>query len=482
MSVKSYKKYLVIMAGMGGLLYGIDIGFIAAAYPYIEFSGNYTTEQLGLIVGLVLWGTVFSSLFAGQLSEWLGRKKLIILSALLFSLSIPICCISGFFPGGNFILIATGRLLQGVAGGLIGVVVPMYLAECLSADERGKGTAMFQLILTFGLVFAALVGLVVTHVVGPAHAPDAGQSIPPATLSSWTGAWQTMFLSAIIPGIILFFGAFKLKESPRWLYKMNRHDEALKSLEANNQKAEAKKIYDQMVKIEKEELAIKKSNKEVAKKESIFKKKYILPFLLTCIVLVLTQATGMNSVLNYSVAIFRETGMEGEFANWSDLAIKVVNFVVTLIAVYLVDRKGRRFLLKIGVGGIVIGELGIATMFFLMTSSIIETTYTTGIISTIFFFVFVAGFAFGPGVCVWLVLSELMPTRIRANGMAIAMILNQAVSASIASVFPLWVQNTGMEWVFIVLAAFSCIYFLVVCLFVPETKGKTLEEISKFFK
>lgn len=127
---------------------------------------------------------MFSSLFAGQLAEWFGRKKIIILSALFFTISIPICCASGFFPGGNFALLAFGRILQGASGGLIGVVVPMYLAECLDAESRGSGTAMFQLILTLGLVFAALVGLIVTTVIGPAYAPEAGQTLDAQTLGS----------------------------------------------------------------------------------------------------------------------------------------------------------------------------------------------------------------------------------------------------------------------------------------------------------
>lgn len=125
-----------------------------------------------------------SSLFAGQLAEWFGRKKIIILSALFFGISIPICCASGYFPGGNFGLLAFGRILQGASGGLIGVVVPMYLAECLDAERRGSGTAMFQLILTLGLVFAAIVGLVVTSIVGPAYTPEPGQTLSVQTLDS----------------------------------------------------------------------------------------------------------------------------------------------------------------------------------------------------------------------------------------------------------------------------------------------------------
>ena len=161
MTVKGYAKYLMVMAGLGGLLYGIDVGVIAAALPYIEKTSSYTSQQLSFVVSAVLLGSVLSSLFAGALAEWLGRKKVILISALCFTLSIPIICASVLFENG-FMCLTLGRILQGASAGLVGVVVPMYLAECLDADSRGKGTGMFQLLLTIGLVFAAVIGLAVT--------------------------------------------------------------------------------------------------------------------------------------------------------------------------------------------------------------------------------------------------------------------------------------------------------------------------------
>lgn len=151
-SVRSYATYLMVMAGLGGLLYGIDVGVIAAAVPYIEKTSSYTPQEISIVVAAVLFGSVLSSLFAGMLAEWLGRKKVIILSAFLFTLSIPVIC----FSDGSFAMLMGGRILQGASAGLVGVVVPMYLAECLDANSRGKGTGMFQLLLTVGLVFAAV--------------------------------------------------------------------------------------------------------------------------------------------------------------------------------------------------------------------------------------------------------------------------------------------------------------------------------------
>ena len=194
-SVKRYALYLMVMAGLGGLLYGIDVGVIAAALPYIEKTSSYTPQELAIVVAAVLFGSVLSSLFAGMLAEWLGRKKVIIISALLFTLSIPVIC----FSNGVFEMLMGGRILQGASAGLVGVVVPMYLAECLDANSRGKGTGMFQFMLTVGLVFAALIGLVTTMWVGAADDPT-------VTAESKTMAWQVIFWCSAIPGLILFFG------------------------------------------------------------------------------------------------------------------------------------------------------------------------------------------------------------------------------------------------------------------------------------
>ena len=544
-SVRRYAKYLLIMAGLGGLIYGVDVGVIAAALPYIRNTANYGKWELGFVVSAVLWGSVVSSLFAGSLSEWLGRKKIIIASAFCFFISIPVICLSGLFDGGNFLLLTVGRTLQGASAGLVGVVVPMYLAECLDSDSRGKGTGMFQLLLTIGLAFAAVIGLVVTGWVGDSDKvikekaiehnvivfeqkvdeagepvfQDAEKKVPvyvldesgapkpkldkdgkkqadtdrvdfamikawvaPDQIKGWAVAWQTIFLCSAIPGLILFLGAFWLRESPRWLYKRGRKDEALASLAANNGEEKARLILDEMIAADKAAEAEKAAIAQAAKGDSLLQRKYVYPFLLAVTILACNQTTGINSVLNYTVDIFKATGMEGVFANFSDLAIKLVNVFMTIVACAIVDRKGRKFLLKLGTSGIILGLCGVATTFLLITKGVVAASMTTGIVATAFFFMFIAFYAVGPGVCVWLALSELMPTRIRATGMSIAMIINQGVSAGIATIFPAWKDAWGFPAVFYCLAGFTVVYFVTAAFFLPETKGRTLEEIEQYFK
>ena len=479
MTVKGYAKFLLIMAGLGGLLYGVDVGVIAAALPYIERTSTFNQAEIGWIVGMALWGSLPSSLVAGLLAEWFGRKKMIVASALLSLISIPVICASGFFEGGNFWMMVGGRAMQGAAAGLFGVIVPMYLAECLDADSRGKGTGMFQLLLTIGLVFVAVIGFVVTSFVGDSVKVVEGKAVAngveaaavtfemikswvePAQISSWVHAWQMIFLFSCVPGIILFLGAFRLKESSRWLYRKGRKDEALASLAANNGEEKAK---------------------NAAATDSLFQKKYVIPFILAVVILACNQTTGINSVLNYTVTIFQKTGMQGAFANVSDVAIKIMNCVMTVVACALVDKKGRKFLLKLGTGGIIVGLCGVGTIFLAISKGWCAASMTTGVLATVFFFMFIGFYAVGPGVCVWLALTELMPTRIRANGMAIAMIINQGVSAGIATIFPKWCTWTNDNGsVFFVLAGFTVIYFITAAFFLPETKGRTLEEVEQYF-
>jgi SP family myo-inositol transporter-like MFS transporter 13 len=151
---RGYNQFLLLVAGLGGLLYGIDVGIIGGALPYLEATSHLNASEQSAIVAAVLLGSVFSTLFAGLFADWMGRKPLMILSGVAFAISIPVIALSqGYAP------VLLGRLLQGMSGGLIGVVVPLYLAECLSASNRGKGTGIFQWLLTLGIVAAALVGI-----------------------------------------------------------------------------------------------------------------------------------------------------------------------------------------------------------------------------------------------------------------------------------------------------------------------------------
>lgn len=580
-------RYLLFIAGMGGLLYGIDLGIIAGALPYLEAtasaSWHLTTQQLSFVVAAVLLGSVLSALFAGALSDLIGRRSVMFLSGALFTASIPIMALaSGYWP------LLLGRLLQGVSGGLIGVAVPLYLAEVLSPERRGRGMAMFQLLLTIGLVVAAVIGLYQAHVVDAAtesvrQLADAEQQRILYEVKDH--AWRTIFWSCLLPGLVFTAGSLLLSESPRWLARRGRTAQARTALQRTLPSAQVESTLQLM------QAQTDADNSGAQDRDSLLSRRYVRPFLLACIILACTQATGMNSILAYVVNILNHAGLPGAVANWGDVTVKVVNALMTVVALVLVDRKGRKFLLMLGSGGIVLALLAMATLFVQAERGQVDVrpalvqqvegdgltlkldaaqwqqlgvadaaqpqqltvAYRYGGFSnvrslrsdaagnaelrirredavqpdsvigrffrklhlnpfpdptsaahaplvleraslgavpspahgwavTICILFFVAFFAVGPGVCVWLALSELMPTRIRSNGMSIALLVNQFVSTSIAAVFLPMVGRHGYASMFFFWAGCTVVYFLVATFLLPETKGKTLEQIEAHFR
>src|SRR5476651_1477465 len=216
-----YNRFLLLVAGLGGLLYGVDVGIIAGALPYLEATSGLNAGQLSFIVAAVLLGSVISTLFAGVLADWMGRKWLMAASGVLFVASIPVIALS---HGYEFLVF--GRLLQGVSAGLIGVVVPLYLAECLGASSRGKGTGIFQWLLTFGIVMAAVIGMYFSiRVAAVAELGDAAK-----LLAFKDTAWRSIFWVSLPPGILFVIGSLVVAESPRWLHRRGRIGDARAAL------------------------------------------------------------------------------------------------------------------------------------------------------------------------------------------------------------------------------------------------------------
>jgi SP family myo-inositol transporter-like MFS transporter 13 len=580
-TIRRYNAFLLLVAGLGGLLYGIDVGIIGGALPYLEATSKLTPAELSVIVAAVLLGSVFSTLFAGVLADWMGRKPLMILSGLTFVISIPVIALSqGYGP------LFLGRLLQGISGGLIGVVVPLYLAECLSASNRGKGTAVFQWMLTLGIVAAALVGIYYSYrVEAVAKAADA------ATLFNFKDqAWRRIFWVSMPPGALFVLGSLFVTESPRWLF---RHGTALRAHAALLRSRSPEQA---AVEIEEMAAVAHTAEKKLGQKigDSLLQRKYVIPFLLACVILACNTATGVNSLIGYNTSILLQSGLSDLHAHWGYVVFTAMNFLMTTVGMVLVDRKGRRFLFILGTSGIIVALVTVGTLFlhtekvgidsrelvqqmvgpsqeltlhfdrteasnllaaagykgsdiqsdraslaiiysygdFTAATSFVrsddpaalpiqisrETCVPSNSIEALFknpfadlkaaqtaplkiekaligsvptashgwlvalgLYMFMAFYALGPGVCVWLALSELMPTRIRSNGMSIALVLNQLVSTTLAAVFLPFVSKHGYSSMFFLFASFTVVYFLVTAFFLPETKGKTLEEIEAHF-
>ena len=586
---RGYNLFLLLVAGLGGLLYGIDVGIIGGALPYLEATSHLTAAELSAIVAAVLLGSVISTLFAGLLADWMGRKPLMVLSGVTFVLSIPVIALShGYWP------LFYGRLLQGISGGLIGVVVPLYLAECLSANHRGKGTGIFQWLLTLGIVAAAAAGMYYSYrVQAVAGAADA------ATLFAFKDqVWRRIFWVSLPPGVLFVLGSLLVGESPRWLFRRGKPASAYAALLRSRSDEQAALELREMEMREMEETTRSaQPTRSTGQKvyDSLLRRKYVIPFLLACIILFCNTATGVNSIIGFNTSILLQSGLSDLEAHWGYVAFTTVNFLMTMVGMMLVDRKGRKFLLVLGTTGIIVSVVGVGILFLkteklsLDSRSVVQaqvdanqeltlrfdraeanrllaaqgtaaspidsgraslaiiysygdfTAATSfvrsddpaaapiqitrdrclpankvealfknpfadldaartaplridkaligqvpapghGWLVAIGLYMFMAFYAVGPGVCVWLALSELMPTRIRSNGMSIALVINQLVSTTLAGIFLPFVSKHGYSSMFFLFAGFTVVYFIVAAFFLPETKGKTLEEIEAHFE
>ena len=596
-----YNRFLLLVAGLGGLLYGIDVGIIAGALPYMEATSGLNAGQLSIIVAAVLLGSVISTLFAGMLSDLFGRKPMMILSGVVFVASIPMIALAqGFGP------LVMGRLLQGISAGLIGVVVPLYLAECLGATNRGKGTGIFQWLLTLGIVAAALIGYGFSIWIGGIEKNGTVEEL----FAAKDHAWRWIFWVSMLPGIFFVVGSFLVTESPRWLFKRGKLEAARSALLRSRDVEQADHEIQEMRETAANEAGGRSADGTVTARGSLLSRKYVIPFVLACVILAWNQATGINSIIGYNATILIQAGLNDSQAHMGYVILTLVNFIMTMGAVALVDKKGRKFLLSVGSAGIIVSLVAVGFLFgkteklrvdckdavqamvtetdsenvladgtkqavkdqvvefnfdeakvaellatageagkaisgqpatlsviytcgdFTSASSVVRSvdkaakikisrnaslpsngvdaffknpfadldssrtaslkiqnalitpvpSAANGWTIAVCIFIFIAFFAIGPGVCVWLALSELMPTRIRSNGMSIALLVNQAVSTAIAATFLPTVGKYGYSTMFFAFAGCTVIYFITAAFFLPETKGKTLEEIEEHFE
>ena len=393
-----------MIAGLGGLLYGVDFGVIAAAEPYLMSLGLYSGSRVSLIVGAVMMGGLVSSLTAGMLCDFFGRKKMIVASSAMFLVAVPIVCLSI----DSFWILFAGRTLQGMSAGYMAVVMPMYLTETLPPEIRGRGTGVFQFFLGLGLVIAAAAGCLIAVIYGAADAKGLSSE-------GMISAWSANFWWTMLPVALLFLGSIFLKESPVWLARRMND----KCLETNRKCATA----------------------SCQTEGGIFQRRYMVPILLAILVLTFNKTTGMSSFTSYLVSILQQSGFEGMFANYGQFVVKLTNMIVTIFAAMIIDRVGRTKLLKIGTGGMTIGLACIGSVFLAIERFGVEANNFTGILTLFAFFAMQIFYALGPGICVWLVLSELMPGRVRANGMGVALFMNQLVACALASTFRPWVES-----------------------------------------
>lgn len=436
-------KFLVLLlitcSGLGGILYGYDIGVISGALLFIKHSIPMTDTQMGLIVGAVLAGGLVGTLATGILADRFGRRRMIIAACLIFFVGVFIILNTHTYSA---LLIA--RLLLGIGVGVVSVAIPLYIAEIAPAKIRGKSVTVFQLFLTFGILLAYVIDWVFAD----------------------SGNWRGMFAIILIPTTILFISMFCLPESPRWLIAQNKTKAAFKIL----RKIRAPEM------IEQEAAEMTESLKEeVGGWRELFSRSLIWPLFISLSVAICNQLTGINVFLQYAPTMLHQAGFNSSsIAMLGTVGIGLVNFLATLLALAWIDRFGRKRLLVLGTAGIIIAELFLGIVMSLHFNHQLQA-----LLSLFGFLLFIFSFAIGPGVVVWLAISELYPTKVRGKGVALCLFINTLVASVLSTVFLDLVRAISLGYTYWLFALFTVYYFIVARFMLPETKQETLEAIQK---
>ena len=432
----AYIYPVCVVVALGGVLFGFDLVIISGTVPF--FTSHFQLNDLnqGWAVGCINIGAALGALIAGKLSAAIGRKRTLLICAFLFALT---GVATGWAP--NFTLFITARLLSGVAVGVAALVCPVYIAEIAPASIRGRLVTLYQLAIVTGLLLAYLSNYLL--------------------LNTGQNNWRWMFSSQTVPALLFFAGLFFVPESPRWLIKKQRVGQAesiLNRIGGNNY-------------VVAESASIQKSfSNEVKEKVSdLFKKDIWHIVLIGIAVAFFSQAGGQNSLFSYAPQIFKQAGMAEDTAFMQSVIIGMVNFIFTFIAIVFIDRIGRRKLLLYGSILLMLDALSLAYCFYVGASGYFTLVFVLG---------FIAIYAATLGPVTWVILSEIFPNRIRSSAMGLATLVLWIANFITTASFPVMKAQFGLHITFAIHAGICFIYFLFVKLRVPETKGKSLEEIE----
>ena len=440
--LKGLTFLVVIVASFSGILYGLDMGAIGGALEPIAREFCLTSTQQGVIVSAVLGAGAVALLIAGFLADLLGRKKMIVVAAFLFVIGIFMI---GYAEG--YLSILYGRLVMGAGIGITSVLVPLYLAEVAPAHIRGRSIVAYQLCLTIGILAAYVVDLGYTK----------------------NGNWRDMFLVLNYPGIIFLVFCFIIPESPVWYFLKGKKETSKKILNKIHHEKEANFIMREMEELKTENIQ--------DGSDSFFKRSYLIPFLIAFIVACLTPLTGINIIIDYCPTILKGSGVTSHTSMIIGVVVMAINVTVTIIAMSLIDRFGRKPLLLISslIAFIALIIIAIATI-------LPDTSPVKIILIAVGMFSFIFGYGIGIGVVVWLAMSELLPSKIRSRGIAIALFGNTVINTIILAYFLDVEKAIGYSGVFFILAGFTMAYFIFTLIVFPETKCKSIEEIEEYFR
>jgi SP family sugar:H+ symporter-like MFS transporter len=434
-------KPIYFFGALGGLLFGYDTGVISGAILFINEELGLTPFLEGLVVASLLLGAAIGAASAGPLSDRLGRRNIVIIAAILFTIGAI-----GAALAPNVGVLVFFRVVLGLAVGSAALIVPLYLSEIAPTQVRGAITSLNQLNIVFGILFAYIVN---------------------ALLAS-AGAWRWMLGLAVIPSLVLLIGMFFLPETPRWLVSQDRDEDARDVLRRSRDEETVEREIRDIREVEEQE--------EGGLRELMAS--WVRPALVVAIGLaVLQQIIGINTIIYYAPTTLTNVGYGNEAAIYANLLIGVVNVAMTFVAIWLIDRVGRKPLLLTGLVGMVLSltVLGLSSLLLPQPSN---PTDPAAIITLVCLAGFIVSFAATWGPTVWVMLPEVLPLRIRGTAMGVAIFLHWLANFAVSQTFPIFLAAWGAGITFLGYAVIGVVAFVFVGALVTETKERSLEEIE----
>lgn len=432
------KKILVwsITAALAGFLFGFDTVVISGAEKRLQLLwGSSDVFHGTVVIGMALWGTVVGALLGGIPTNKIGRKKTLIWIGVLYTVSAL-----GSALANDPYTFAAFRFIGGLGVGASTIAAPAYISEIAPAKDRGKLVGLYQFNIVFGILVAFLSNYLLSGI---------GES-----------SWRWMVGVEAIPAFIYTIFALSLPKSPRWLLTKLRNDEAGKVL----------KIIDPDKDVEKLMLEIQEESKEASLGENIFIKKYRFPLMLAFLIAFFNQLSGINAFLYYAPRILIEAGLEESSALIGSIGVGLANLIFTLLGIYLIDRLGRKQLMYFGSVGYIVSLTLVSCAFFLNWG---------GLTMPILLFMFIGAHAIGQGTVIWVFISEIFPTHLRGSGQSFGSSVHWILAAVVPSLVPVLFTAIGPATVFAFFAFMMVLQLLFVAFLMPETKGKSLEELGK---
>lgn len=454
-----YVAFLSLVAAIGGILFGYDTAVISGTISSVSTQFGLDAMQEGWFVGCALVGSICGVAVAGVLSDRFGRKLTMLLSAILFTVSAVGCAISA-----DFTELVIYRIVGGIGIGVVSIVSPMYISEVAVARWRGTLVSLYQLAITVGFLAAYLVNYQILRSAETAvYASDLMQKV-------WvTELWRGMFGAETLPALLFFIVIFFIPESPRWLI-LRGHDGRARTI--------LERIYRSADAADAEIAAVHGSTADSSKSEwrILFKPGIRKAVIIGVFIAILGQFMGVNAVLYYGPTIFEDAGLSSGDSLYSQVLVGVVNMLTTILALVIIDRIGRKQLVYWGVSGMIISLLCIG--FYFMWGESLGLPNLFLLISFLFYIFCCAG-----SICavVWVLLSEMYPTRIRGLAMSIAGLALWIGTYLIGQLTPWMLENLTPAGTFFLFAAMCVPYMLIIWRAVPETTGRSLEEIEKFW-